>query len=307
MKLITRFLPVILLIALINGCAYDDFKEDYEFSTVYFTNQILKRSFVEDEINKIKIGVVLGGKRTNAKDEWVSYTIDTSGLGNTSYELLPEKYYTLSNDEQFIISSGNYIGEVSMKINESFFEDSLACKEHYAIPFRLTETSADSIHSGKDSLLLIMNFEAKIFGTYYHNGQVIRKNPDDGTIVDTIRYHEEEPVTNKKNIWTLYTSKSKTVHTRGLGQYAPSDLTGFYIRLNEDNSLELMEDTSLISLGYDWKFEETNEENNYYDPETRKLFLNYKFNDVSKGYDCYVHDTLIFRNRMLDGVNQWNL
>jgi hypothetical protein len=197
------------------------------------------------------------------------------------------------------------MGDISMTIDPSFYEDSHATTDHYAIPFRLYDTSADSILAGKDSLLLLVSFQSRVFGNYYHNGQVLVKDINDGTVLDTIIYHQEEPVTNNVNIWSLSTTTSKTVYTRGLGYYAPSDLTGFYIRVEDDNTLTLEADTVLAGKGFDWQLEEADGANSY-DPDKRIMYLSYKFIDVQSGNECIATDTLIFRNRILDGVNQWD-
>ncbi|MFC2081491.1 DUF1735 domain-containing protein, partial [Bacteroidota bacterium] len=273
MKYVTQILIAGLILIFTFSCDYEDFKEDYDYSTVYFTNQILKRTFVEDEFDQIKVGVVLGGKRFNSYDEWVRFTIDdTSGMDQTPYELLPQSYYTLSNFEEIEIPSGKFMGEITMTIDPSFYQDSMAIVDHFAIPFKLYDTSADSILATKDSLLLIVTFENRIFGNYYHNGRVLVI--DGSTVIDTIIYHQEEPVTENVNNWTLYTRGSKTLYIRGIGQYAPSDLTGFYIQINDDNTLSLSEDTELSDQGYDWQIKELDGDN-FYDPDTRMLYLNY--------------------------------
>lgn len=289
------------------SCSYEDFRVDYPYSTVYFANQIIKRTFVEDEINTIKIGVMLGGKRSNLAEEKVYFTLDdTTGLGTTPYTLLPEEYYTLSSEQEFTIESGSFIGEISMEIKPSFFEDKMALKNHYALLFRLQSTSTDSILFNKDSLLLIVSFESRYFGNYYHNGRVIRKDSNSGTVIDTIIYRQEEPVTNNVNIWPLLTKGSKTVYSRGIANYAPSNLTGFLLKIDDSNSLEIANDSTLIAQGYNWGIV-LGEGDNYYDPEKRRFYLNYIFHDVLTGYRCFASDTLIFRNRILDGVNQWDM
>ena len=298
--LLTGFILTTLI-----GCKYEGFEEDYDYSTVYFANQFLKRTFVVDEINTIKVGVVLGGKRYNEADEWIRYSYDdTTGLSATSYEIMPDSYFTLSDEQEMIISEGSFMGEVTITIDPAFFDDAAALDDHYVLPFRIEDTSTDSILSGKDSLLLIMVFESPLFGNYYHNGRVLVKDPIDGSILDTIIYHQEDPVTENVNLWTLYTKGRKSLYTRGIGKYAPSDLTGFFIDIAEDNTLSYRNDTALVARGFDWKLK-TADGDNYYNPQTRTLFMNYSYTDVKSFNICFVTDTLIFRNRILDGVNQW--
>ena len=121
-----------------------------------------------------------------------------------------------------------------------------------------------------------------IFGNYYHNGRVLVDSA--GAVIDTLIYHQDEPVTQPVNNWFLDTQGSKTLYTRGIGKYAPSDLTGFYIQINDDNSLSLFGDTALINKGFDWQFKELPGDN-YYDPERRMLYLNYSYVDLLSGND----------------------
>ena len=304
MRQLRTKLIIITALAVLFGC-YEDFEQDYVYSSVYFANQILRRTFVEDEFNTIQVGVVLGGKRVNSVDEWVKFTIDdTTGWNISPYTLLLDSYFSLSSNEEIIIPSGKFMGEITMTIDETFFSDPNSVQDHYVLPFKIYDTSADSILALKDSMLLILTFESRIFGNYYHNGVVIRKDALDGSVFDTIAYHQEEPVTEAVNNWSLSTIASKTLQSNGLGHYAPSNLTGFYISILDDNAITLSEDTALISSGYDWQFEQDGPCS--YNAESKTIFLRYKFRDILSGYDCFTTDTLIFRNRILDGVNQWD-
>jgi len=38
--------------------------------------------------------------------------------------------------------------------------------------------------------------------------------------------------------------------------------------------------------------------------QNRKIFLNYKYKDAAGNW-CHAQDTLTFRNRIRDGVNEW--
>lgn len=305
-KLIKASLTLII-IATFASCEYEDFESDYIYSTVYFANQKLKRTFVEGEINTIKIGIVLGGKRENTTNEQVIFTTtDTTGFSSTGYTLMPDNYYTLSNYSEIVISSGQFSGDISMTIDPAFFADSLATSETYAIPFKLVSSTTDSILEGKDSLLLILDFEHTLFGNYYHNGQVVRLDALTSEVMDTIIYHQEEPVTNPANNWSLTTVASSTLKTRGLGWYTPSDLSGFFMVVNDDYSIGIVEDPGVVAIGLNWRIEAVAGAENRYNAETKEFYLNYKFIDTKSGYECIATDTLIFRNRILDGVNQWN-
>src|SRR5690606_30425560 len=93
-----------LFIAVISvtGCSpYEDFVEDFDFSIVYFSTQNPLRTVVAYDEMSFKVGVALGGKRTNDAPEMVNFEIDPSLLGNpdivgdNEFELLPDDYYTI--------------------------------------------------------------------------------------------------------------------------------------------------------------------------------------------------------------------
>ena len=77
-----------------------------------------------------------------------------------------------------------------------------------------------------------------------------------------------------------------------------ANLFGFNLFINSDNTVSLFSNTnSGLAI--------SDNGGSTYSTDKREFYLNYNYVDAG-GLDCEVTDTLIFRNRMLDGVNQWS-
>lgn len=103
---------------------YEDFIEDYDYSTTYFAYQRPIRTVFSDDPS-IEIGVVLGGKRENKIDERVTFQIEPEMLqnvdyvGNNQFKLLPEDYYSLSDNHTIIIPKGKFLGTIKLTLNKA--------------------------------------------------------------------------------------------------------------------------------------------------------------------------------------------
>lgn len=148
-----KIVLAMIMAGLLAGC-YDEFRLDYPYTTVAFssvtgnasTAGVLGRTVVKNEGLKVDLGVYLSGVLENKEERWVRFTIDPTLLAGTTYELLPADYYTLSNNNTFVIPKGEFIGRVTVTLDSAkFVADPKSLQKIYAIPFRLTETSADSI------------------------------------------------------------------------------------------------------------------------------------------------------------------
>ena len=173
-----KVLLFMILAVSLTGC-YEDFRVDYTHTTVAFaaveggsdTPGVLWRSVVKGEGLDLDVGVYLAGVIENEKQRWVSYTIDPSLLQGTQYELLPEDYYSLSNSEEFVIPAGEFVGKINIELDSTkFIGDPLTTQPHYAIPFRLTETSEDSILSTADTRILVLKYMNQYEGAYIQEG-----------------------------------------------------------------------------------------------------------------------------------------
>ena len=289
------FLFCILIIILgVTGCKYEDFLVDYTYTSVYFPKTANTRTFVAGEIHSIEMGAVLGGKRENKTDEWIDFEIDPT-LIPTGSTLLPADYYTLSDKSTIVIPSGSMQGAITITIDTTkFLKDPLALQAKFVLPIRLTATSADSILSTKSFQVLSLKYEHRLFGNYYHNGVTTVTNSSG--VASTIVYHQQEPVTNPVNNWTLSTVAPYTLKTDGVSNLKGGVNNTFFLTINKDNSVVIGKNTtSNIEVSQNGACT--------YNPSKREFYLKYAYANAGSTYQ--VTDTLIFRNRILDGVNQW--
>ncbi len=188
MKKIFLFLIVVFWLT---SC-YDDYRLDYPYSTVAFSNAtggsdqpgVLWRSVVKGEGLKLDAGIYLAGVIENNQERWVDFQIDPSILNDTDYELMPSDYYSMSDNSRFVIPSGSHVGKITITLDSlSFVNDKNAVKPHYAIPFRLTQTSEDSILSTQSTQILVVRYISSLEGFYIHEGDFSTVE-DDGSVLN---------------------------------------------------------------------------------------------------------------------------
>lgn len=210
-----KYIIILVVGILLTGC-YDQFRRNYKYQTVAFSNAnggsgksgVLYRTVVKGEGLELNYGVYLAGVINNEKKRWVKFEIDPSLLNGTPYKLMPKDYYTLSNNNKFIIPKGKFIGKVTIKLDSTkFVNDPHAVKPYYAIPFRLTSTSVDSILATQDTKIVVIKYINRFTGFYNQTGSFTTYNSsgtqiNKGTIDNVI--HAETVMLN-------------TVRTNGLG------------------------------------------------------------------------------------------
>jgi hypothetical protein len=191
----------LIMISLLAGC-YDEFRLDYPYTSVAFSNVkgnstedgVLGRTVVKNEGLKLDIGVYLSGVLENTEERWVKFVIDPSLLVGTTYELMPADYYTLSDNSTFTIPSGSYIGRITVTLDSTkFLSDPKSRGKIYAIPFRLTETSADEILAIQSTKILQLSYINHYEGFYDQTGTFETREGstviNSGTVKNVIRHN----------------------------------------------------------------------------------------------------------------------
>ncbi len=288
------FITSLLMISVLAGCKYADFMADYTYSAVYFPKLTNTRTFVVGEIHHIELGVMLGGKRSNSADEWVDFQIDPT-LVPAGSTLLPANYYTLSHSSRFTIPAGSLQGPITITIDTAkFVNDPLALQAKYVLPFRLIKTSADSILPKQNTQVLTLKYEHRLFGNYYHNG--VTTMTSSSGVVTTTGYHQNEPVTNAINNWILATVGPYTLKTSGIINLKDGVNNTFNITVSLNNSVVISKNPGSV-------YNVVPSGPCSYNASKREFYLQYSYTNAGNTYQAT--DTLIFRNRILDGVNQW--
>ncbi len=304
----------LLALSILVSC-YDDYIEDYDYNAVYFTQQTNVRTFVVGEGMQIKVGVALGGVRENTFNREVDFVLDNNLLtdeilttmkGGVSHikdyvssvsELLPlpADYFTLSDNSKMIIKAGDHKGVITVKADSvKFLADTKTLVANYALPFYITDADTDSILSSKRYSVIGLRYENMLFGNYWHGGETVVKDAS-GNVVETIKYYTAIPSPESKVM------KLQTVAPHSLITNRISDSAGsFKITLDGDNILISKADDSDIEVLPDGE----SKFNRAKLLQDRKLYLKYKY-DNGDGTTSYATDTLTFRNRIRDGVNEW--
>ena len=318
---------IILSIAMV--ACYNNYITDYLYTGVYFPYQQDVRTFVVGEGMQFQVGAALGGTRKNTVDRDVSFKLDNTLL--TAARLasmqtasgayiknptlpvaallpLPANYYTISDPGTMVIKATQHEGAVTIKPDSTLFlNDSLKTMyATYAMPFYITAADVDSIIEPKRSNVVGVRFDNMLFGMYWHTGAAVlsKKNlPAVDSITVVYRYSVNDGATK---IWTLTTFGPSTLYANG-----------YFNQTTAKNEMKLVlkGTTVFVSAGAAYTGQPATAPTNtvlssgtstFNRPlllQNRKIFLKYKYVSNLVTYSCT--DTLIFRNRIRDGVNEW--
>ncbi len=283
---------VILLVCigfLLNSCEkYEEYMVDYQYSAVYFPHAVIDRTVIVGEYMDIGVGIFLGGRIENYAEEWATFELDPEILSGTGYTLLPEAYYSMDKTGIITIPQGKFQGFAKVAIDpELFCADSLSLTSSYALGFRLLETSVDSILTGMESTIISFKYINTYDGNYYHKGRAVGYS--EGNPVDTMMYPEDD-------VWNLATFSPDGVTAPEMGNISGNDYLMDLV-INPDNSVSIRKNTVADK--------DVTGNSGEYLPDSRTFILEYSFSHEGKEYTA--NDTLIFRNRIVDGVNQWDI
>jgi hypothetical protein len=213
---------------------------------------------------------------------------------------LPLSYYTISDPGTMVIKKGQHEGGVTVRPDSTnFLNDSLkTMNATYILPFRITAADADSMLYAKRTNTIGVRFENMLFGNYWHGGaakvpKVYSPATDSATIV--YRWAVNDIATK---IWTLTTAGPCTLFSNG-----------YYNLQTTKNELQLVLKGTTVFVSSAPGSTNTYVQDGactYNNPkllQNRMIFLKYKF--VSGKYTYHCTDTIYFRNRIRDGVNEW--
>jgi hypothetical protein len=313
-----KIIAVLLMMVAFSAC-YDDYILDYEYDGIYFPYQLDVRTFVVGEGMKINFGVALGGVRDNDRDRVVNYQMDNNLISAQTLEqmkassaayiknsmapvaelkLMPSGYYTLSDNAKMVIKKDEYTGIVTVKADSAkFLADITTINPVYALGMRITSADADTVIKPKDYAVVAFKFENMLYGNYWHGGVTIEKDST-GAVVGETKYYTTIPSPEAK-IWKLTTVAPFALTTNGVSDVSSSAKPEMKLTLNGGNiAISAMTGAKYVV--------EPNGASTYNQAkllQDRRIFLNYKY---KKGNNwCFATDTLTFRNRIRDGINEW--
>jgi hypothetical protein len=294
LRAISKLLVLAVIVMSITSC-YDDFVEnEFDFTSVYFPKEKIDRTFIMGEGMQIGVGVVLGGRLDNTEDVEITFSLDDSLLDPG--EELPASYYDLVDSEgnpannKIIIPAGETQGFVYVKADSiNLLNDPTSLGNNYALGFTLDNVvKADSILVNLKSTKITFTYINQLYGNYIQKGQFIKTV---GGVDETIEY----PGGVSDGLELTMVSPNTLVYD-GL-----ADLRGADKKLNiiiaDDNSITIETATGGVTI--------VDDGSSSYNPSTREVILNYSFDFNGASYKA--NDVLEFRNRIVDGVNQFDL
>jgi hypothetical protein len=313
-----KIIAILILSVTLVSC-YDSYINDFNYSAVYFPNPIDVRTVVVGEGLKVNLGAALGGVMENKIDRNVNFAINNSLItpalltsmkastyafiknavaGLTEVQPLPANYYTLSNTGQIVIKKGWHTGTVTLKVDSAaFLSDPETIKAKYILSLYINTADADTILEKNRNLRVGIKYEHMLFGNYLHGGVTTVKDAS-GAVINTIKYITTRSQGDTK-IWQLTTLSPNSVMTNGYSDKTSTSKKELVLTLNG----------TTITLGSATGSTNTYEANgsNTYNGakllQNRQILLNYKYTVGTDTYYC--QDTLTFRNRIRDGVNEW--
>lgn len=278
------------------SCGYDDFVEnEFDYTAVYFAQEEMSRTFIIDEGLQIGVGAILGGRLSNTEDVEVTFSLaPDSIITQAGYQVLPEAYYELVDadgnpvTDKITIPAGAVQGFVYVKADPTtYLADPLALGNNYALQFNIESVvAADSILETLSSMLINFTYINQQYGNYVQKGQYIKT---DASGKDTT-------ITYPGGIDDVVLLEMKSPNTLKTTTYSTAYNAEMNIVVADDNKVSIM--------GADATSTITDDGASFYEPSTRTLYLNYSY--VSNGISYKATDELQFRNREVDGVNQYN-
>ncbi len=331
-----RFAHITALLAaccLAAGC-YEEYVRDFDYSTIYCAYQYDLRTFVVGEGEKFDFTVGLAGVLENYADRKVkveisntlvtgdlpaalgvdgytsftaydgmigkagfgtlsqSYvTTEVKALGVTALKPLPESYYSVSGLESMCIDSGRHTDAVTVRATDAFFADPLSIGPSYAIGFHITSADADELPVEKSFEVIAVKYECKYFGYWYYGGESTVIDNITGKEVSKQSYPLVLPQEDAK-VYTLTTTGPYSVKTNKIAQKAGA----FNLTFNGEEITATCSDPAVV-VGYCYT-------NNAKCIQDRIIYLNYSI-DNGNGTTTVYKDYLQFRNRIRDGVSEW--
>jgi len=305
-----------LFLALTLNSCYEDYIKDFDYSSIYFTYQTNVRTVVVGEGMKIEVGAALGGVMENKLDRKVNFTMDNSLVtpdilaamqssslsyikdnvaGLTSLIPMPANYYTISSNNLITIKKGLHVGTVEIRPDSvKFLSDPATLNAQYVFPFLITSADADSLLPSKNYSVIGLRYENMLFGNYYHGGVTTVKDAA-GTVLSTVKYYTTIPQPDAQ-VWALKTIAPNQLVTNAISNVAGS----FKITLNGSDIAISKADGSTVDV----QANGASTFNRSKLLQDRKIILNYKYANAN-GTTSYAQDTLTFRNRVRDGINEW--
>ena len=315
---------IFTLAALCTVSCYDDYVGDYSKVACGFANQTDVRSLIVGEGMKFSTGIALGGVISNEETRRISIGVDYSLVNDDTYNMLkghtfayianlmknvpsisalPASLYELEsasgNAGQVLIRKGSHLGEIVVKVDSvAFLADAGRVYPKEVLPLVITDGNGTEIMKGREYSVIGVRYENMLFGNWYHGGYSEVYDAG-GNLVLTDRYPTSVPQADNL-VWTLTTVEPFALTANAVGSAFNGNAAQMKLTLGADDSITI---SSVAGATYEVQADGESRFLRSKLLQDRKIVLNYKY---TSGTDTvHAHDTLTFRNRVRDGVNEW--
>lgn len=293
------------------GC-YEDYVQDFDYSAVFIAYQYDLRTFVLDEGEQFKFTVALGGVMQNGTDRNIvlvpderlilgamdgmknsnlvsgSYVVsEIKEAGVTALNTLPESYYTVDGLDGLTIQKGSHTAAVTVRATERMRSDEKAFIPYYAIAYRIENAQADTVIQGKDFGVVAVKCENRFYGNWARSGRVVSFGPDGSEISSTYQ---------GKDLSDTRVYKLSTVDGLSLKTDKVAGESGSMILTVNGSKIEVSSPDGKVRGEGSFEADGSLQD--------RRIFLDYTVTSDDNSR-LEVTDTLYFRNRIRDGVNEW--
>lgn len=254
-----------LMIMISATSCYEDFINDYEYSSIGFSSQEPLRTVIADRDMTIAVGGAIGGKRGVDKNDWAEFKINPELLDGTGLHILPESHYTLSDKSMMRVSKSTIpVADVTISFTEEFYKDEKTAKLYYALPFEIEASSLDSILAGKETSVVAIKYISTYQGDYFYSGRIQEFNSDGIAVSDITSFKNKNDNTVKK----LETISTNKLCLYGLGNVlydAANNVKDvkMNLTLNDDNTVSCSKAEAGVDLlegkgTYEYSYDEEN-------------------------------------------------
>ncbi|WP_295936947.1 DUF1735 domain-containing protein [uncultured Alistipes sp.] len=318
-----KYLLILVALCTLTSC-YDDYVKNNDTQGVGFANQTDVRSVIVGEGMQFSTGVALGGVIENTKNRPVSYEIDYSLVNDqtlqamkshvfayiqnltkpiSQLEALPANEYKLrpngNVDGRVVIEPGTHLGKITIRIDSLLFlADASRTTPKYVIPLRLTDGHGTSLIKDRTTSVIGVRYENMLFGNYWHGGETIVKDAL-GTEIDRIAYYTTIPQPDTRG-WALTTVAPFELTANAVGGELNGSAAELKLIQGENGQITV---AAVAGAKYVVEPDGDCSFNRAKLLQNRRIYLKYKYE--KDGYTYHATDTLTFRNRIRDGVNEW--
>lgn len=286
-----NFIYGLLSVFFMTSC-YEDYTNDYAYSTVGFAHQKPLRTVIADRDMTISVGAAIGGKREVDKNDWADFSINLELLDKTNLKLLPESYYKLSDDKTFRVSKSSVaVADVKIEFTDDFYNDPNSMKQYYALPLQLESSSLDSILDNKKNSIVAIKYISAYHGMYYVKGTVTEINSFGELVGDPVKYINNDL---SKNIVRSVTTVSRNVVCRAGVANNSDDVASekVLLTINDDNTVGVSTAEGGIEIKngsgtYKYSYDDVNV------VSSMEMDIKYEYTKDGKNYK--VEETLIRR------------